>query len=74
MQPQVPLICEIFGLFLVNLCTPNDERVTNKYKRNTDKFEVDYQWDYINYTWPTPEDYTNAVDTEKYIPENNVPL
>lgn len=72
MQTQVPLICEIFGLFLVNLCTPNDERVTNKYKRNTDKFEVDYQWDYINYTWPTPEDYTNAVDTEKYIPENNV--
>lgn len=34
------------------------------------KFSVEYQWNYINFTWESPDALQNAVQTELYIPEN----
>ncbi|XP_017782545.1 PREDICTED: uncharacterized protein LOC108566921 [Nicrophorus vespilloides] len=34
---------------------------------------VDYEWNYINFTWPTFVEYNYASYKQNYIPENNVP-
>lgn len=36
-----------------------------------DHFTVVYQWDNINYTWRSPEDYQDALQSGRYIPEKN---
>lgn len=33
---------------------------------------VKYQWNYLNFTWPSAEAYKKALDDRSYIPENNV--
>lgn len=35
------------------------------------RFEVDFQWDVVNYTWATPADYQDALNSKRYIPINN---
>lgn len=30
-----------------------------------------YDWNYINFTWPSFSDYLEAMSTGRYIPENN---
>ncbi|XP_022920917.1 dopaminechrome tautomerase-like [Onthophagus taurus] len=71
-------LCEYFGFIFVSYCaiqnTINldvDSSNALKFKRNTDRFEVDFEWTYVNFTWPNQDDYKNAVDTGRYIPENN---
>lgn len=39
-------------------------------KRLSKKFEIEYQWHYINFTWPSRSSYQNAVSKKSYIPEN----
>lgn len=35
-------------------------------------FIVKFQWNYINYTWPSQEVYYHAVKDENYVEKNNV--
>ncbi|KAJ3663295.1 hypothetical protein Zmor_007598 [Zophobas morio] len=44
--------------------------VCHKHQK-TKKFEVEYEWTYINFTWKSETDYQNAINTKTYIPENN---
>ncbi|XP_015586317.1 protein yellow, partial [Cephus cinctus] len=36
-----------------------------------DKFRVEFQWKYINVTWPSEDARLAALQNEEYIPENN---
>lgn len=36
-----------------------------------EKFELLYDWNYINFTWPNWKSYQQAIKTGYYIPENN---
>lgn len=36
------------------------------------KFKVSREWNYINFTWPTPDAYRDAIARSSYIPENNI--
>ncbi|CAG9828884.1 unnamed protein product [Diabrotica balteata] len=29
-----------------------------------------YEWSYVNFTWNNPEQYTEAINTKRYIPQN----
>ena len=33
-------------------------------------FNIEYQWQYVNFTWPSYADYRRAVTRKHYIPEN----
>ncbi|XP_030766075.1 protein yellow-like [Sitophilus oryzae] len=37
-------------------------------------FGIEYQWVYLNYTWPSPAHYQWAISTKTYIPQNNAPV
>lgn len=37
------------------------------------RFETEYQWSYLNFTWPSTERLTEAVKSGDYIPEHNAP-
>lgn len=39
-----------------------------------EKFHLVYQWQYINFTWPTPEKYQEAVSSGRYAVGNSVIL
>lgn len=39
-----------------------------------EKFQFAYQWQYINFTWPSNEKYQEAISSVTYIPGNNVIL
>lgn len=36
-----------------------------------ERFELLYDWNYINFTWPNPKVYQKAISSGFYIPENN---
>lgn len=36
------------------------------------KFKVTREWSYLNFTWPSAEEYGNAVSKGTYVPENNI--
>ncbi|XP_018330716.1 protein yellow-like [Agrilus planipennis] len=35
------------------------------------KLEIQFEWSFINFTWPSSEIYNQAISTRTYIPENN---
>ncbi|NP_001161785.1 yellow-3 [Tribolium castaneum] len=63
-------LCAYLGYLFVNYCL--NDKVQNEpikpIKNQT--FQLEYQWHYVNYTWPTYEDYKKAVIKRKYVPEN----
>lgn len=68
---QVFNICDFIGFLLVSYCAvPTKEKLTVRPK-NQDKFEVEYEWSHVNFTWRNLEEYIQAVEKEQYIPENN---
>lgn len=48
------------------------ECVSLKNNANNEKFDLVYDWNYINFTWPNAKAYEDAVSSKRYIPENNV--
>lgn len=69
---QVFSFCEYFGFLFVSYCLVNTKQNVREKIKNSDRFEVEYQWSYVNYTWKSREDYRNSVINKRYIPENNV--
>ncbi|KAK4876671.1 hypothetical protein RN001_009177 [Aquatica leii] len=59
--------CDLLGFLFVSYCA----RQRNIERKPYEKFDIDFQWSYINFTWPSPMDYHYAVTNSKYIPENN---
>lgn len=43
----------------------------NTYSFQNVSFEVHFEWVYINFTWRSPEEYQEAIRTERYVPQNN---
>ncbi|KAJ8943936.1 hypothetical protein NQ314_009600 [Rhamnusium bicolor] len=37
------------------------------------RFQIEYVWSYLNFTWISPQQYLTALKNGEYIPENNVP-
>ncbi|XP_018577863.1 protein yellow-like [Anoplophora glabripennis] len=37
------------------------------------RFDTEYEWSHLNYTWPSVERYTEALKSGDYIPEHNAP-
>ncbi|CAG9773927.1 unnamed protein product [Ceutorhynchus assimilis] len=37
------------------------------------KFEIAYQWTYLNYTWESAQQYNRAIESGRYVPANNAP-
>ncbi|KAF5294946.1 hypothetical protein FQR65_LT10659 [Abscondita terminalis] len=60
-------ICDLLGFIFVSYCA----RQRNIEKKPYEKFDIDFQWSFVNFTWPSPMDYHYAVTNSKYIPENN---
>ncbi|KAB0796208.1 hypothetical protein PPYR_10269 [Photinus pyralis] len=60
-------LCDFLGFLFVSYCA----RQRNVEKKPSEKFEVEFQWSYINFTWPSTMDYHYATTNVKYIPENN---
>lgn len=69
---QVFNICDYFGFLFASFCVVTTRQNIREKIKNSDRFEIDYQWSHINFTWGSNEEYKNAVLTKKYIPENNV--
>ncbi|KAK5642287.1 hypothetical protein RI129_008454 [Pyrocoelia pectoralis] len=59
--------CDLLGFLFVSYCV----RQKNVEKKPSEKFDIEFQWSYINFTWRSPMDYHRAVSNLRYIPENN---
>lgn len=64
-------MCDYLGFIFLSYCvTESSDSIRDK--QIVSKFEVMYQWTYINFTWTTREEYRNAIISGAYIPENNI--
>lgn len=61
-------ICDLLGFLFVSYCV----RQRSEEKKPPEKFHIEFEWSYINFTWPSVMEYHQAVTNFKYIPENNV--
>ncbi|KAF2902757.1 hypothetical protein ILUMI_03422 [Ignelater luminosus] len=59
--------CDLLGFLFVSYCV----RQRSAVKKPPEKFQMEFQWSHINFTWPSVDAYHNAVLESKYIPENN---
>lgn len=72
--------CDYFGFLFLTYCV-NDKNVTiskeniatasSQHVEEEHKFQTVYQWNYINYTWPSIQSYSIALKRNDYIPANN---
>ncbi|KAF5273705.1 hypothetical protein FQA39_LY07395 [Lamprigera yunnana] len=60
-------VCDILGFLFVSYCA----RQRNIERKPNEKFDIDFQWSYINFTWTSPASYHMATTNLKYVPENN---
>lgn len=76
--------CDYFGFLFLTYCVVKDQKTNQtdkklkvvqvppvQTKEEVSRFSVDYHWHYLNFTWPSYEDYKNAFYKKRYIPENN---
>lgn len=81
---QIFNICDYFGFIFVAWCAKNSQvqlpvesglrtidASSSNIVRISNTFELEYQWTYINYTWPSQSEYQNSLASKRYIPENN---
>lgn len=59
----------IFSYFLLTTITISLEKGSA-----LEKLQVYYQWDVLDYTYPTLEERMDAIYVKKFIPENNLPI
>lgn len=59
--------CDILGFLFVSYCVP--EKPVDK--KPPERFHLEFQWSYLNFTWPSVMEYHNAITSLRYIPENN---
>lgn len=43
----------------------------NNNNNNVNRFKVIFEWNYINFTWPSADALQDAITSGKYIPEHN---
>lgn len=74
--------CDYFGFLFLSYCViKNDKNVAVSKEKivaasshqveEKHKFQTEYQWHYINYTWPSIQSYAIAFKRKDYVPENN---
>lgn len=73
--------CDYLGFLFLTYCVVQDDKTLKKQpvtikpqleeRTLPHKFEVEYQWNYVNFTWPSYAAYRNAINRKVYIPENN---
>ncbi|GLV33908.1 yellow-b [Carabus blaptoides fortunei] len=61
----------LLSRLITNASTINGECVSLGQTSTNEKFERLYDWNYINFTWPSVNEYSQAVNTGKYVPEHN---
>lgn len=61
----------LLSRLITNASTIQGECVSLGQTSNNEKFERLYDWNYINFTWPSVNEYSQAVQSGKYIPEHN---
>ncbi|XP_018330715.1 protein yellow-like [Agrilus planipennis] len=57
--------CGLLGFLFVSYCSSSPKKVNNK-------LIIDFEWSFINFTWPSAEDYHKSLFAKRYIPENNM--
>ncbi|RZB40610.1 MRJP domain containing protein [Asbolus verrucosus] len=73
-------LCNYFGYLFLSYCLSEQADLADQQsspqtiseRRNA--FELEYQWQYINFTWPSQNAYNFALSRGYYIPENLVLL
>lgn len=55
----------IWGLTLFNVLHAQD---------SSTKLKEKYQWNEVDFAFPTPEDRAEAIKSKKFIPSNTLPL
>ncbi|XP_077299265.1 protein yellow-like [Arctopsyche grandis] len=74
MKPAVFLIfsIQIYLIAGVDLNSNNNQTVNqHRYlSRKREQFRVIYEWNTLNFTWPSNEAYQTAVNTSQYVPKN----
>lgn len=74
--------CDYLGFLFLTYCVVKDQKpvhtdkkpkviVQVQPKEEISLFHVDFHWHYLNFTWPSYEDYRNAYYKKHYIPEHN---
>lgn len=74
-MPNVNLILFFIVVYASN-CVQETQAITGecvsfKNNANQEKFQLVYDWNYVNFSWTNPEIYKQAVASKLYIPENN---
>lgn len=62
-------VCHLVGFVFSSLCSDSRSVHQSQDYYTSSGFEVEYQWSYINFTWPTSRMYEKGIDMS-YIPEN----
>lgn len=81
MYPTFPW-CDYFGFLFLSYCViKSDKNIINSKEKvatttrsqveEKHKFQTEYQWHYINFTWSSTHSYSVALKKKEYIPENN---
>lgn len=68
---QVFDICQYLGFLFTSYCVVQVRQNVREKPKNTERFEIEFTWTHINFTWHSPEEYRSAITTKRYIPENN---
>ncbi|XP_022921094.2 protein yellow-like [Onthophagus taurus] len=72
-KPSVSNLCRYLSFLFVAYCVnESNENARLQRKRGVERFEVIYDWNYVNFTWLNADDYNLAIINGKYIPANNV--
>jgi hypothetical protein len=66
-------LCNYFGYLFLSYCLVENESSTPAPVLGTPRskiFSIEYQWQYINFTWPSYSAYKKAINRRHYVPEN----
>ncbi|XP_063925781.1 protein yellow-like [Zophobas morio] len=65
-------LCTYLGYLFVSYCLveKGDNEAVAASTKSSKVFNIEYQWQYVNFTWPSYADYRRAVTRKHYIPEN----
>lgn len=56
---------------LLCICAVAVSTVVAQNNNNINRFKVIFEWNYINFTWPSADALQDAIESGNYIPENN---